>query len=520
MFQSRSKNALYNLFAGGLYKALGLLMNFILRTVFIYTLGKNYLGLNSLFITVLNVLSLTELGVSSAITFYLYKPIAEDNAERIKSIMLFYKRAYLAIGVAVAIIGLSIIPFLNYLVNFDTELAVNLYLVYIIYLSNSVASYFFFAYMQSLLVAMQKQYVINAINIIFLFISTIICSIILLWLHNYILYLIAKLVIGIINNYVIRQKSLSVCPYIKDKHVERLGKLETKRIFHDVSSIFLFRVSSTLSDSIDTILISVILGTVYAGYNSNYELLATGILGIITMIIYSFSAGIGNLSVSESVEKRIKVFREINLLNYFIATVAFCGMSCLSNDFILIWLKDGNFVYPVTAVWCKAFYMFLVASLTTCFAFRESMGLFKYGKYRNLIAGIVNFVLTIILTKLIGITGVFLASSIACLCIAYFVFPKIIFKYGFQVEHRKEQFTFFLRCVISCLIGFANYLLLTPLRNNLNYLTFALEVLFTVVFSVGCLLFIYWRDEEFQDLLLRAQRIINARFGKVRVNEK
>ena len=56
-----------------------LLLSFASRTVFIYVLGAEYLGLNGLFTNILSFLALSELGLGSAIAFLLYKPIAEND---------------------------------------------------------------------------------------------------------------------------------------------------------------------------------------------------------------------------------------------------------------------------------------------------------------------------------------------------------------------------------------------------------------------------------------------------------
>ncbi|MCQ2421253.1 MAG: hypothetical protein MJ118_08960, partial [Clostridia bacterium] len=75
-----------------------LLVQFASRSVFIYVLGKEYLGFSGLFSNILLLLSLAELGINTGIIYYLYQPVAQGDHEKIKSLLNFYRRAYFAIG--------------------------------------------------------------------------------------------------------------------------------------------------------------------------------------------------------------------------------------------------------------------------------------------------------------------------------------------------------------------------------------------------------------------------------------
>ena len=118
-----------------------MLINFGTRKIFIVAFGENYLGISGLYSNILSVLSLAELGVGSAILYCLYKPVAENDYAHINALINYYKKLYRIIGLAVAAIGLLVVPFLNYLVNIEADIG-NITLYYLLYLANIVASYF------------------------------------------------------------------------------------------------------------------------------------------------------------------------------------------------------------------------------------------------------------------------------------------------------------------------------------------------------------------------------------------
>ena len=154
--ESRIQNSKLNILFGFANSFITTILGFVTRSVFIYTLGVNYLGLNGLYTNILSLLSLAELGIGSAITFSLYKPIAEHDNKKIKALMQLYKSAYQKIGIIILVVGLSLVPFLKYLVNFQQNVDINYQLIYVLFLADSVISYLFFAYRSVIVYANQK----------------------------------------------------------------------------------------------------------------------------------------------------------------------------------------------------------------------------------------------------------------------------------------------------------------------------------------------------------------------------
>ena len=149
---SRTTNTIYNFSTSMGGQLITIVMHFAVRTVFVHTLGKSYLGIGGLFSNILTMLSLAEFGVGSAIIFKLYKPIAEHDHHRIAVLMKFYKVVYRLIGLAVALIGVILIPFLPFLIkDYDRliSLHINAEIIFLLYLLKSVSSYLFLNCTQS-----------------------------------------------------------------------------------------------------------------------------------------------------------------------------------------------------------------------------------------------------------------------------------------------------------------------------------------------------------------------------------
>ena len=143
-----------------------ILLPFLFRTVIVYTLGVNYLGLNSLFTSVLQVLNLAELGVGSAMIFSMYKPIAEDDEKKICALMNLYRKYYNIIGLVILIIGILLTPFIPKLINGEVPKEINIYILYIMNLIATVLSYWLLAYRNSVLQAHQRLDVSSKITIV------------------------------------------------------------------------------------------------------------------------------------------------------------------------------------------------------------------------------------------------------------------------------------------------------------------------------------------------------------------
>ena len=492
---SRSANSIKNVAFGMSVRVISLLVNFVSRTFFIRFLGEACLGLNGLFTTILSLLSLAELGIGEAIAFYLYRPISEGDHEKLKKLISFYKFCYRIIGLIVFVVGLCLIPALPYLVNLETDTGYNLYLVYILYLSNTAITYLLFSYPQTVLTANQKQYVVSYVTIVFQIIMLASDIVVLFLSRNYVFYLIARILLACLQNFVVFLICKRKYPYITQRPDERISNDEIKKMFKDVYGVFVLKLSSKLVDSTDNLFISIFLGTIMVGYNSNYLIFTTAASSLIVSLIFGFSASVGDYNTKHGKEDVLRLFKIIDFINFGVSFSFAIFIFSFSNNFIsLLWGEEMTFS-PV-AVALLAFNFFLTTSLNAVFMFRQSLGVFRSARYFQLLSALLNIGLDFAFVGKMGVTGLYLATVISNISLAVVPFIFSLFKNGFEASSKKQIVVYFGRCAYTVLFGFACYYGCHFLSNDL--ISFLLRILITLfVVVIGLLLTRIW-DKQFQ----------------------
>lgn len=505
---SRTRNAILIMLTSGIRQVLTLSLTFVSRTVFIHILGAEYLGVSGLFANILSLLALSELGIGTAISFYLYKPLVDKDVERIRSLMRFYKMCYRIVGLAIMGIGCCLIPLLPFLVKFEQNVSINLYLVYLLYLSNTASSYLFFAYKQALVIADQRQYEIETINIAFVLINCLVDIILLAISHDYIIYLVGRLLSSLTKNIVIARKIDRKYPYLREKDVVPVSRQEIAVFFKDIRDVSLFRIGSALFNMTDNIIISVLLGTVVVGYYSNYFLVLSQISVVIGMIIRSVSAGIGNVVAKEDREKQYHIFRQLDFGVYCIVVVCTSCLCQLLDSFMKLWvggISQDYILGQVTVVLlCISFYLDGTTQIMN--AFREASGCFATGKVLQLVGGVANIFLSVVLGKVLGLPGIFAATVISKGCIT--VVPFMI---GVSQDVFGKRWSTIIRDHMTkglvMLIDIALLWMFCRPIHMKKAVDFLAECVMAMVIPTAVLLAAFWRRPEMKALICRIMSV-------------
>ncbi|MDZ5040764.1 lipopolysaccharide biosynthesis protein [Clostridium perfringens] len=489
MKSGRTQNAINNISMNFLNQIISIILSFISRTIFIKVLGVDLLGINGLFADVLNLLSMADLGFTTAMSYSFYKPIAEDDKVKISSLIGFYKKIYRIIAFTITIIGILIMPFLRFIVNTDKEIPLlNVY--YLFALAGVVMSYLF-VYKTAILVASQKNYVISRIIIIINIIKTIIQIITLIIFKNYILYLTINLIYNFTTNYLSSRKAVKLYPYINDKI--NLNIEEKRNIFINLKSIFLYKISSLLLNATDNTLISIIVGTATVGYYSNYLMISTQLTSFMQIIFSGLTASIGNLIIKEKSDKRYEVFKITQSISFIICGIIITGFVVTVNDVIRIWL-GSEFLLENSSVIAVAINMYLTCVLQPLWIYREASGLYIKTKYIMLFAAIINLVLSLLLGSSIGLTGILLASAIARLGTYFWYEPVLLFKDYFDKPVKNYYIPIAFNILVICFINFIFVRLFS------NFKVFSLETLILKIILCGLIstsifIIIYYKSE-------------------------
>lgn len=449
---TRTENSTKNMYTGLIYQVLVLLFRFITRTVFIYCLGEKYLGINGLFSNILNLLSLADLGIGSALVFALYKPIAEKNEERQKIIVDYLHKIYIYIGLAIIAIGIMLLPALKFIIKDNVDF-VNLNIVFLIYIFQTASTYLFFPSKTEFLCANQQRYIYNNIANLIVILSNIFQIIVLIIFKNFIVYLITIIVFNILQSYLISKKTDKMYPFIKTKSEKKLTKSEKKEIFKDCGSLMIYRINYVVLTATDNIIVSKYLGLATVGIYSNYTLITNSIVNVLSTFFDSITASIGNLHAKTEKEKDYFIFKITNLITVTMFGIFSIGIYVLANQFITIWLGKE---YALS----EAFALILAVNLYVeglrkfLSTYRTTYGLFRQAKIIPLFGMIANIVISIILVKKIGIFGVLLGTLISNLITFMWYDPYAIYKFSFKKKVTEYYCKNLLYFIFFCIIGF------------------------------------------------------------------
>ena len=436
MEKSRTESALLNSTFSIISKLTTVLLSFIVRTVFVRVLTKEYLGLNGLFSNIITMLSLVDLGIGIAIPYSLYKPLANKNEDKVNALMRFYKKVYNVIGILVLVIGLSITPFLSLLIKEMPNIP-NINIIYILFVINSSVSYFFI-YKQSLIQSDQKSYIITRISIVVAIIKAIVEMILLLLFKNYILYLSISIIATIAQNIIISWKCDKMYPYIRKKSNTIIQKEEIKDMIKNIKSLFIYRIAMVIVNGTDNVIISKMIGLVEVGLYSNYLMVINAVNNIISQVFSSITASIGNFIVTKRKNESEKLFHNISFCSFYIYGVCSICLITLLNPFIEWWL-GSDYLLPFATTFVLGLNVYVLGMQNVAVSFRTAYGLFWEARYRPIATVIVNIVTSIILAKWIGITGVFVGTFICRITTTTIFDPLVLYKHGFK-KSSKEFF--------------------------------------------------------------------------------
>ena len=428
--KSRTEYSVLNIGVGLAGYIANTVMGFLCRMIFVRCLSAEYLGINGLFGNILSMLSLAELGIGAAIVYALYKPLAEDDHEKIASLMKFYGSAYRVIGCTIAILGLCLLPFLNLIIAEEPNIKENIYIIYVVYLFNTCLTYFF-SYRGSLLVAAQRNYVQTGLSYIITMIQSVVQIIILLVTKEYFLYLGIQTLGTFIYNILISQWAKHDYPYINSKNIKPLPKSEKWSLIKNVKALTVNKLTDLLVNSTDNIIITYFNGLVAVGAASNYTLLSGTLSTITNQLFNGLTASVGNLNAIESEEYKYKFFKILHMANFLIFGWATIGIMFVSEDMVGFFFGT-DYILPRSIPFVLALNFYLVTMQSAITTYRSTMGLFRYGQYTLIFTALINLILSIWLGKIWGLFGIYIATSFARIFTNTWYMPYVVFKHGLK----------------------------------------------------------------------------------------
>ena len=410
----RTQNAVNNIRAGMFLRIYQMIVPFLMRTAMIYFMGVQYLGLNSLFSSILQVLNLAELGVGNAMVFAMYRPIAEDDEKTICALMKLYQRYYRIIGSVIGVVGVVVTPFIPRLVRDAVPVELNIYILYLLNLGATVLSYWLFAYKNCLLQAHQMQGVVSKITAFTYTVQCLIQLLILVIYRNYYAYIIVTLGTQVLNNVI--TAVVATKKYPQYKPCGKLSNKEVSSINGKIRDLFTAKLGSVVLKASDTLVISSFLGLTALAVYQNYFFILSSVIAVIELILSSMIAGLGNSYVLETREKNYSDMEKFSFLFLWLTGVCTCCFLGMYQPFMEIWVGT-ELMLDFNAVIMFAIYFFVYTLNRLLNVYKDAAGLWHEDRYRPLITAIVNVCLNLILVRTLGIYGVILSTVISMVCV-------------------------------------------------------------------------------------------------------
>lgn len=490
--ESRTKNSIRNSSISIMTQILTIVMDFVVKTIFIAVLGSEYLGINGLFSNIITLLSLADLGIGVAIPYSLYKPLAEGNEKKIQALMHFYKKVYNIIGCVVLIIGLSLTPFLSFIIK-DMPDIEGLNLIYALFVTHSALSYFF-VYKKFLIESDQKGYIISKITFICSFALNITRVIILLATKNFILYLFCSIVFVIIQNLWYSYKANKMYPYIKEKSNETISKEDKKEISTNVSALLIYKIGNVITLGTDNIVISKFIGLVAVGIYSNYLLIVNSLNNVLLQLFNAITASVGNLVVTNNERSKV-IYEKLNFFNFYIYSLCSICLFILINPFMYIWLNN-DYVLSTSVALLLALNFYIAGMQSVTNSFRTAYGLFYKARFRPIVMVVINIVVSVILAKPLGIAGVLIGTIVSRLLTVAWIDPYVVYKYGFKDKVTSYYKTYLYYFIIFIISGAGLYYLTSLLTIN-NIILWALTAIMIFVLYNLIIYLLFKNTSEF-----------------------
>ena len=504
--KSRVEYSVLNIATGLGGYIINTILGFICRMVFVRCLSADYLGISGLFTNILTMLSLAELGIGSAIVYALYKPLAENDERKIAALVDFYGKAYRAIGIIIGIIGLCLMPFLNVIIRDVPDIKESIYLLYFIYLFNTASTYFF-SYRSSLIIAAQQNYIVIGLNYIITILQSIVQMAYLLITKEYLGYLLIQTVGTLIYNILISYIAVRKFPYIKRKNIEPLRENERKSLFKDIRDLTIYKMSGLLVNSTDNIITTFFNGLATTGMASNYTLFTTTLTSLLNQVFNGLTASIGNYTATESRERQYEMFNFLNMMNFWIFSWASIGIIYVSNDLVSLCF-GGNYVLGIEIPIILAINFYTVGMQNAVWTFKQTLGLFKYGRFIQIFTAIINIIFSVLLGYKYGLAGILFATFIARLFTNLWYDPYVVYKHGFfkkPLDYFKKYFVYLIIFIINIILcGVICNIINTNIIISILFKSAVCSIIPNIIFII-----LFYKKNEFKYFAKIFKRVLN-----------
>lgn len=318
---------------------------FVSRSIFVNQLGDVITGVATLFTSVMSLLSMAELGFSSAISIHLYKPVAEGDKERICALLNLYRRAYKIVALFVLGLGLCLTPLIHLFVKTD-QVVPQLRWYFLLYVTKSVVSYCY-AYKSVLITVNQESYHSSVISNTVLVAVTVLQAAALHFTANYTLYLVIGILGTLVTNIWVSAKADRLYPFMKEYPDAAVSEEEKRSVFSFIKATAIDRISGTLKTTTDNLIVSGVVNVAITGIVGNYNMIITTVNTFLTFFFHNLAPAVGNMVATTDKESQYRTFRDLEFITFWVYGFLATGMLCTLTPFVRdVWIRNSNMLLP------------------------------------------------------------------------------------------------------------------------------------------------------------------------------
>lgn len=510
--KSRTEYSARNTSVAIFSRLFAILMGYVTRVVFTRTLSVSYVGINGLFLDIINVLSLSELGISTAVTFALFQPIADKDIQKQRALMWMYRRCYRCVAALVGGSGILLLPFLRFLIK-DYQQVDHIMFIYLLYLANSVCSYLL-VYKKTFLDASQLGYIGTLYQTGSWLAQDILQIIVLVTTQNFYAYLLIAICATIMGNFGLAKAADRQFPYLKDKGKELLEPEERSTIFRNIKAMMLHKFGGILINNTDNLILSAMVGLASVGCYSNYYLVIGSIKQILDEVFLGIHASVGNLGATGNSKRVKKIFEAAFFVGQWLYGLAAICLYQLLNPFIAFSFGQ-YYVFPkvVLLILCLNFYFNGLRK--AALIFRDSLGLFWIDRYKSLAEAFLNLVFSIFLAMRFGTAGVFMGTLLSMLLTSMWIEPYILYRKYMECSSLR-YFQKLFRYIIIQAVSWMLVVGLGALLEGESFMTFIGKAAIAIIVPNVIFLLSYHRTEEFHFLWNKAVQMLKVWYQRGR----
>ena len=425
------RKSLLNVGVSITFRILLLISNLLVRRYLISYIGNEVNGLNSLYVSILDFLSVAELGVGSAITFCMYKPIVEGDNDKVSALYGLFTKLYLIIGGIILVCGCAVMPALKLLAKDYQTVDVNLYLTFGLMLVSVVLTYVFSS-KTSLINAYKNNYITSTISSVGMLLQCGLQIVAIILFKSFEWFLACRII-----SVALQWVATEIIARIKHggiiKNKQKISDESKKEVTKNVKAMFMHRIGGVLVNTADSIIISTFIGIIVLGKYSNYTIIMTAMVSVLVLCFQPLTSVIGHMCVEENKEHIQKYANFFHTFNFILGIIFFLGYYAVIDNFVDIFF-GANLEMAKSVSFVITLNYFIQFMRQSVLLFRDATGTFYYDRWKPLIEGTVNVILSIVFVlvfpKEYNVVGVIVATILTNIFICHIVEPHVLYKYA------------------------------------------------------------------------------------------